>query len=250
MSIWAIADLHLSFGVPNKGMDIFGEHWKNHPDKIAHEWLKVIKPDDLVLIAGDISWALHLEDALKDLEWIDRLPGTKLIIRGNHDLWWSSLSKLQQILPPSIKAIHNNAFYWNDWGIAGSRLWDSQEYSFDLPGEIKERKPLNEKPAASAEEIQNSEKIFTRELGRLEQSLKCLKPHVKKRIAMTHYPPISWALTPSKASTLLEKYGVQICVFGHLHHVPSTMPTFGNARGIEYLLTACDYRDFKPVLIE
>lgn len=249
MSIWAIADLHLSFGVPNKKMDVFGEHWKDHPDKIAAEWLARIKSDDLVLIPGDLSWALHMHEVVPDLEWIHQLPGTKLIIRGNHDLWWQSMTKLQKLLPPSIKAIHNNAFTWEDWSIAGSRLWDSQEYNFDLPSDIKSDKQMIETPPVDPEAIANSERIFIRELGRLEQSFKCFKAGISNRIAMTHYPPIGWDLRPSKASALMEKYGVQTCVFGHLHHVPSSMPTFGSARGVNYLLTACDYRDFKPVLI-
>src|SRR6185436_13877424 len=105
MTIWAIADLHLSFGVANKKMDVFGPQWINHPEKIAHFWQHSILPTDLVLIPGDISWAIHSEEAIPDLQWIDQLPGTKLLLKGNHDFWWNSLSKVKQILPSSCHLI-------------------------------------------------------------------------------------------------------------------------------------------------
>jgi len=131
MKIWAISDLHLSFSVPNKTMDLFGPEWKDHPKKIAAAWDKTVSSNDLVLIPGDISWALRLEDALLDLEWIEKRPGTKVIIRGNHDYWWSSLSKVKKVLPPSIHLIQNSSVTIGEVSIAGARLWDSPEYSFD-----------------------------------------------------------------------------------------------------------------------
>ncbi len=243
MAIWAIADLHLSFGVPDKEMDIFGAHWKNHPEKIAVHWKEIVKDDDLVLIPGDISWALRLADVQTDLDWIGSLPGTKVMIKGNHDLWWPSQAKLQQALPPSLHALHNNVFYWKDWAIAGSRLWDSNEYNFDILFPDMPEEENN--PQKTAE----NEKIFVRELQRLELSLKAIKPQVQKRIAMTHYPPIGLDLTPSRVSKLLEQYGINYCVFGHMHNVPQDKAPFGKARGIEYHLTAADHLDFKPLLI-
>src|SRR3989344_7214239 len=112
MRIWAIGDLHLSFGVKNKGMDIFGSQWINHAEKIASNWKRIVHTDDLVLIPGDLSWAMKLEEAVLDLQWVHDLPGTKVMIKGNHDYWWASLSNIATVLPPSIPLIQNNVFNW------------------------------------------------------------------------------------------------------------------------------------------
>ncbi len=130
MTVWAIADLHLSFGIKDKEMDVFGKEWHNHHAKIEQHWREDITNEDLVLLAGDISWAKRLEEALPDLSWINALPGTKVMIRGNHDYWWSSPSKVRDALPSSLHIIQNDTFEWNDVAIAGSRLWDSTEYNF------------------------------------------------------------------------------------------------------------------------
>ena len=130
MTIWAIADLHLSFGVPNKHMRIFGPQWEDYTDKIEKGWRASILQNDLVLIPGDISWAMQVEEVRPDLEWIDRLPGTKVFIKGNHDYWWNSLSKLKHVLPSTCHLIQNNSFTWNDFSIAGTRLWDIPGISF------------------------------------------------------------------------------------------------------------------------
>jgi uncharacterized protein len=233
MNIWAIADLHLSFGVPEKTMEVFGPLWANYAEKIGRHWQEVVKPEDLVLIAGDISWALKSEHARKDLEWIDQLAGVKVLIKGNHDYWWQSLTKAKQILPPSLHLIQNNAFHYKNVSIAGTRLWDSDEYSFDDLRKLE------------AEQ----QKIFNRELERLELSLKELSQDAEVRIAMTHYPPIGRDLKPSKTTALLEKYHVQICVFGHLHNITQEQLTFGKSGNIVYYLTSCDYLNFKPLKI-
>ncbi len=255
MTIWAIADLHLSFGVPNKEMDRFGEHWKNHPDKIAAHWKKLVSADDLVLIAGDISWAMHPEEAKLDLDWIASLPGTKVLIRGNHDYWWSSLSKVQKILPPSIHLIQNNVFIWNERiAVAGARLWDTRDYGFKdhiiytpLATGI-DSAPLSDKEKEAA--IKEEERIYARELQRLEMSLKAIPEKASVRLAMTHYPPIGPHAIPSRASQLLSKFGVSHCVFGHLHNVnPNHPPPFGISEGVHYHLTAADYLNFVPLKI-
>lgn len=248
MSIWALADLHLSFGVPDKKMDVFGDNWKDHPEKIRSNWLKNITPDDLVLIPGDISWAMNIEDAKKDLDWIDALPGTKVMLRGNHDFWWSSLSKVEKILPPSIHVIQNNVFRWNNVVIAGSRLWDTPEFSFQQFVNYKENPRANKLTEVEFDQGE-MERIFSRELARLELSLKCLPRDASVRIAMTHYPPIGANLTPSRASALLEKYGITFCAFGHLHNIKKEMPMFGIKDGVRYTLVSCDYLDFEPIKI-
>ena len=241
MSIWALADLHLAFGVPDKNMKIFGPQWVDYEEKIETNWRRLVSVEDLVLIPGDISWAMQLEEALIDLRWIDALPGTKLILRGNHDYWWSSASKLKKVIPPSIHFIHNNTFDWKEVSIGGSRLWDSTEYNFNRYVHFQEN------PKAQVKNYDDDEKIFNRELERLKLSLEQLSPKAKIRIALTHYPPIGADLQPSRASALLEKYKIDLCVFGHLHNLRKDQPLFGEARGVKYALTACDYLDFIPL---
>lgn len=239
MNIFAIADLHLSFGVPNKKMDLFGPLWNDHPAQIAAHWQKMITPEDLVLIPGDISWAMTLEEVKPDLAWIDALPGTKVMIRGNHDYWWPSLKKLQSMLPPSIKAIHNTALTIGDISICGTRYWDSPEFSFAA---LYGHEPAPFSPA--------DEKIYLRELQRLEISLKLLDPQARCKIALTHYPPIGPQMEPTRASHLFETYGVEHVLFGHLHFLEGRPgPRFGQARGVHYALTSCDYLNFIPKLI-
>ncbi len=249
MHIWAIGDLHLSFGVPDKSMDVFGPNWKDHAEAIALNWKSLITHEDLVLIPGDVSWAMRPEDALADLLWIDALPGTKVMIKGNHDFWWGSLKKLGSILPPSIHLIQNNAFHLKDIAIGGARLWDTPEYSFGEFIEFQENP--REKKQSNEDIVQEelSQNIFNRELERLKLSLNQLNKDAKIRIAMTHYPPIGADMKPSRASQILEEYNIDTCVFGHLHNIKANTSLFGDTNGIRYRLTSCDYLQFKPILI-
>jgi uncharacterized protein len=250
MRIWAIGDLHLSFGVANKSMEIFGPAWEKHAEKIASHWKSLIHPDDLVLVPGDLSWALKVEEAVPDLQWVHDLPGTKVMIKGNHDYWWGSLNKIAPVLPPSIHLIQNNAFHWKEAAIGGARLWDTPEYSFGHLIEYRENPKAKVKENVE-EQVQTelSEKIFNRELERLKLSLGQLDPSAKIRIAMTHYPPIGADLKPSRAAQILEQHNISTCVFGHLHNLKPNLDLFGTARGIRYVLTACDYIRFQPVAI-
>jgi uncharacterized protein len=242
--IWAIGDLHLSFGIPGKNMDVFGKNWTKHAEKTAKHWHNNISENDLVLIPGDISWAMRSEDALPDLQWIDQLPGTKLLLRGNHDYWWSTLSKVKKILPPSIHVIHNNSFLWNNIAIAGTRLWDSPEYYFDEIIEIKNN------PKAKKQHQNDDLAIFERELNKLELSLKTIPKDITTRIAITHYPPIGLQLQPSRTSQILEKYNINIAIFGHIHSFKKDLPPlFGECNNIKYILASADYIDFSPILI-
>jgi len=242
MKVWAIADLHLSFGCQGKEMDIFGPEWKAHYEKIALSWDESVAKEDLVLLAGDISWAMYPEEARKDLEWIEKRPGLKVMIRGNHDYWWQSASKVRKILPPSIRALSNDAINFEHVAICGTRLWDSPEYSFGSYVNQKETLGvLKMKEAASPDD----EKIFQREIGRLKLSLEAMNKEASIKICMTHYPPIGATLEDSTVSKLLEQYGVTYCIFGHLHSLKSNLKLFGEKNGISYLLTSCDYLDFK-----
>lgn len=245
MKIWALADLHLAKSIPSKNMAIFGPQWEGYMDKMEASWRELVGPEDLVLLPGDITWAMRLEEAKIDLAWIDSLPGTKVMIRGNHDYWWSSAKKMSEAFPPSVHFIHNTAFHWKDAAIGGTRLWDTPEYNFN--GFIHFQENPKAKPAV--QEQDNDEAIFERELERLKMSLRQMNPSAKVKIAMVHYPPISADLKPSRTSAILEEFGVQICLFGHLHNVKKEKPMFGEARGIKYSLTAADYLDFRPLRV-
>ncbi len=250
MTIWALSDPHLAFGVPSKTMEAFGPAWKDYADQIAMNWKRLVSPEDLVLIPGDISWAMRLDAALVDLRWIDALPGTKVILKGNHDYWWSSSSKLAQVMPPSIRWVQNNALVWNEVAIGGSRLWDTPEYQFGAHITFQEN-PLARKksPQELSQEKEEEEKIFIRELERLKLSLSQLDPKAKIRIALTHYPPIGADLHPSRASQILEQFQIDYCVFGHLHNVKEGSLPFGKARGVTYVFASCDYLHFTPILV-
>jgi len=249
-AIWAIADLHLSFGVPDKSMDVFGPQWANSAERIKAHWMQLIAPEDLVLIPGDISWGMRLEEARPDLEWIGQLPGTKVMIKGNHDYWWGSLSQIAKICPPSIHLVQNNAFHWNGVGVAGARLWDTPAFSFRDYIDYKVNPRENPKTISTEKyDPLETQRIWDRELSRLENSLKCLNSTDKIRLAMVHYPPISADLQDSQVHQLLKKYQITHCAFGHLHNVNPTKTLFGEKEGIQYLFTACDYLEFKPIKV-
>lgn len=249
MNIWALADLHLSFGTLNKSMEVFGPQWKGWTDRIYETCSSLIQKSDLLLIAGDISWASTVQEVQPDLKWIDSLPGTKVILKGNHDYWWPSKSKLSQILPPSIHFIQHDTFLWNDVAIGGSRLWDTPEYQFhsiiNLQGPLTP--PLD--PTSLKQQQDNDEAIFQRELARLKMSLESMPKGASIKIAMTHYPPIGLDLKPSRASLLMDNYNIDYCVFGHLHNLNTREKLFGKQNKTTYVLTSCDYLDFSPIKI-
>ncbi|MCH9618873.1 MAG: hypothetical protein SP4CHLAM5_10160 [Chlamydiia bacterium] len=248
MNVWTISDLHLSFGTPNKNMDVFGDKWLNHPDKIKAHWEKLIQKDDLVLIAGDISWALKTEAAIPDLEWIDALPGTKVMSKGNHDLWWKSSSKVRKILPPSIHIIQNDAFTINGVTIGGTRLWDHPDLNYYKYIDIKEIDGVNiKKKEYTKESIAHDAKIFKNELDRLARSLDAMDRSAKHRILMIHYPPIPPDRSDNAFSRLIKDAEIDICIYGHLHNLFPDAPVNFTKDGTKYICTACDFLDFCPV---
>jgi hypothetical protein len=238
MNVFSISDLHLSFSCPEKDMSVFGPKWMQYQEKIKDHWQSIVGPNDLVLIAGDISWALKLEQALIDLEFIHALNGIKLLSKGNHDYWWPSLAKLKRALPSSIYAIHHNAIDFGNISVCATTLHDCKDFNFDSVVQIN---PTTFKP----QDMVKKEKIYLREINRLELALKQLNQNAKTKIAMVHYPPINLQLEENKVTQLLEQFGINDCVFGHLHNV-TKKNLFGAKNGIEYLLTSCDYLDFKP----
>ena len=243
MKIWAISDPHLSLGIEGKKMDIFGPDWINHDEKIFKNCHEKIHPEDFLLIPGDISWALKTSDAQKDLDFIASLPGTKIICKGNHDYWWPSNKKLKEILPDGIISVQNEVYNTNFFSIVGVRLWDDYEFNFD---EIIDYKPNPKKNESKITTKEESEKIFEKELVKLENALKLLDPK-KYKILLCHYPPLRHDLKDSRASHLIEKYQVDLCVFGHLHNVKNIHPLFGEKKGTKYVLASCDYLNFDPI---
>ncbi len=227
MAIWALGDLHLSHAQP-KPMDIFGEAWANHTGKIAANWRRVVGEEDLVIIPGDISWAMDLAGAQADLDWLAALPGVKLLIRGNHDYWWSSIGKVRAALPPGLVALQNDHFVFGKWAVCGTRGWLC--------------------PGDEGFGGEHDEKIYRRELGRLQLSLEsAVKAGQMRLIAALHYPPFERRTDPSGFTELLERYGVKHCVFGHIHDPGREKLFQGERGGVVYHFVASDGVDFTPV---
>lgn len=210
-------------------MDIFGEAWDQHPQRIAQAWKERVGPDDLVLMPGDFSWAMKLEEAAGDFDYLARLPGTVVMIRGNHDYWWSSISKVRRMLPSNVYALQNDHFPLGERGaICGTRGWV-------LPGT----------PGFTEDDA----RIYRRELERLTLSLQsAVKAGRQPSIVMLHYPPTVEGARASEFTELLAKYGVRVCVYGHLHgpaaHARGIRGVF---QGVEYALVSCDAIGFAPV---
>ncbi len=231
MKVFAISDLHLSFAC-DKPMDIFGGNWENYQEKIKENWNNLVSDDDLVLIAGDISWAMKLDEAVPDLEWIDRLKGKKIIIKGNHEYWWKSVSAVREILPKSIMAIQNDAIKIGNLIFCGTRGWVVPEKNKQL--------------------LSDDQKLYSRETERLKLTLKTaarLKEDGDKIIAMMHFPPRNSDKEDSEFTKLFEEYGVSKVVFGHLHGY-TNCELVSEKNGIVYYFTSCDHIGNKPVLIE
>ena len=221
MKIYAISDLHLSINNP-KPMDIFGPVWEGYLDEIEKDWYTKVCQEDIVLIPGDISWAMRLSEAKPDLEYICNLPGNKLIIKGNHDYWWSAISDVRRNLTNNTYAIQNDAVKIGDCIVCGSRGWTI--------------------PDNNIREIQD-EKIYRRELIRMELSLKTmntLRTDNEKVIVMTHFPPFNSKMEDSEMIELFKKYSVNAVVYGHLHSYDKKQKKFFEKDGIKYYLASCD----------
>lgn len=230
MKIFAISDLHLSVN-NSKPMDIFGPVWEGYLDKIFSQWKELVGDNDLVLMAGDLSWAMKLEEVGADIELFKDLPGRKVIIRGNHDYWWKSISSLRAILPENFYAIQNDALRFDNVVVCGTRGWKGVEKNTILSPE--------------------DQKIYDREVLRLEMTLQNankLREEGDKLICMMHYPPVGFARDDSEFSQLIEKYNVDIVVFGHLHGYKNVATNFVK-NNIEYYLTSCDEVDNNIVFI-
>lgn len=225
MRIFAIGDLHLSGAFP-KPMDIFGSHWSDHWQRIRQHWIELVCNDDIVLIPGDISWAMNLDDALVDLREIGELPGKKVIIRGNHDYWWNSIARVRNVLPPDMFVVQNDSIEIDGVHFCGTRGWIA-------PG--------------GREYKEHDLKIFKREVERLGLSLKTAQT-AENIIVLLHYPPFDEKGAATAMIEKLRSYRVSHVVYGHLHG-PYYRATEGDIDGIEYNLVSCDYLNFVPKLI-
>lgn len=224
MALYAIGDLHLCLGAP-KPMDVFGGAWVGYMEKLK-EGMSVIGPEDTTVLMGDLSWALDLPSAKADFAWINDIPGRKLLLKGNHDYWWSTSAKFQNFcLENSFEnmyLLNNNCFFYGDYAICGTRGWFFEE----------ERSG------------QHDEKVFKRELIRLEASLKAAAE--KPKLVFLHYPPRYRGYECPEILALLKQYDVRQCYYGHLHGGSHKLAQEGLWDGVEYKLLAADYIGFRP----
>ncbi len=227
--IYTIADLHLSFGT-NKPMDVFSG-WSNYTERIRENWQRLVEPDDTVVIAGDISWAMKLNEINKDFEYIQSLNGKKIILKGNHDYWWTTKSKMDKYIKESgfdsISILHNNYYVVEDTAICGTRGW-----FYDAE---KDEDML----------------ILKREVGRLKMSI---EPAVKagyKPVVFLHYPPVYNGMECTEIMDVLREYEIEKCFYGHVHGGNAAKKAFvGEKDGIHFRLVACDYVKFTPMSIK
>lgn len=227
MALYAISDLHLAFNV-DKPMDIFGERWLNHDEKIKNNWTSKVTDEDTVLIAGDISWSMKAEDSKHDLDWINDLPGKKIISKGNHDYWWGSISKLNAMYD-NMKFLQNNFYTYEDYAICGTRGWT-------VPGGDKF--------------TQHDRKIFDRECIRLKLSLDAAKKAgYNKFIVMLHYPPTNEKFEETEIIKIIKEYEVEKVIYGHLHGPANYKIKNEVVDGTEYIITSCDFINFDPLQI-
>lgn len=227
MALYAIGDLHLSLGA-EKPMDVFGGKWLGYMDKLQ-EGISCIGPEDTTVLLGDLSWALNLEGAVKDFAWINQIPGRKIILKGNHDYWWSTAAKFYKFCQENgfenQWILNNNHYEYDGWAICGTRGWFFEE---DRGGT-------------------HDEKVFRRELIRLETSLKSAGD--RNKIVFLHYPPRYRGYECREIIELLERYEVRRCFYGHLHSESHKLAVEGLWGGVEYRLVASDYIGFKPVTV-
>lgn len=226
MSVFAIADLHLSLGT-DKPMDIFSG-WSDYVERLEKNWRKLITDNDTVVIAGDISWAMKLEECDKDFAFLNSLPGKKLLIKGNHDYWWATKKKIDEYLAQkgfdTISIIFNNAYVADNIAICGTRGWN-----YESSGEKDMR-------------------ILNREVGRLVTSINEAKKSGLEPVVFLHYPPVYDTIVCREIIDALKSNGIKRCYYGHLHGAATHKHAYtGDFEGIKLNLISCDYTGFYPV---
>lgn len=225
MSLYSIGDLHLSFSA-NKPMDIFGG-WKDYVSRLYENWQNAVLPDDTVVIPGDISWAMSLEGALEDFKFIHKLNGKKIILKGNHDYWWSTVTKAEKFLAAngidSISFINNNCAVYDSFGICGTRGWIND----------------GSEPADA--------KVIAREAMRLERSIQDALSKELEPIVFLHYPPVFAQSTNEEILSVITKYSIKHCFYGHLHGYSCNLAVSGVRYGVDFHLVSSDYLHFNPL---
>lgn len=231
MNVYALSDLHLSFEA-DKPMNVFGENWDNYEERIKENWNSLVDDTDVVIIAGDISWAMQIKETQKDFEYISKLNGKKIIVRGNHDYWWKAISTVREFIPENTFAIQNDAIKIENVIFCGSRGWLAEERGKTLSKEDK--------------------KIYDRELIRLEMALKKateMKTGSEEVICVLHYPPFNSDLDTNEFTELIEKYNIKTVVYGHLHGRIKYPTSLIEKDGVKYYLSSCDKINFTPIQI-
>ena len=226
MSLWVIGDLHLCYSDPSKTMTVFSG-WENYQERIEHNWNETVKDDDTVVLAGDISWGMNLKQALPDFQHIDNLKGKKIILKGNHDYWWSTMNKMENFLAAenlsTISILHNNFYKYENYGICGTRGWVS------INGESQD------------------EKILMREVQRLETSISLAEAEGLEPIVFMHYPPIFAGSFNYDILQVLYRHNVKSCYYGHIHGRSAHELCIKNTYdGIDFHLISGDYLSFIP----
>ncbi len=248
-SLFALSDPHLSLA-GDKPMAVFGPRWDNHVALLKENWERLVTADDIVLVPGDISWATRLSEALVDLNWLDSLPGTKVLIRGNHDYWWESLGKMAKLGLEHTRFIHNNSVTVGPVGIGGSRLWDFPgtwwQYAANRDNDDVAEKKRNAIRAARNDD--DDVKFRDRKINRLHLSLASIPKDAALRVAMTHYPPLGGDGVPTRLTDIIGAYGIDICVFGHAHSLLDQEYPGADIQidGTRYVMAASDYLRHEP----
>mgnify|MGYP004622846469 CR=1 FL=1 len=243
MSLYVLSDTHLSTG-DDKPMDVFGARWTGYTEKLRSRWNKLITDDDTVVIAGDISWAMSPEGAVGDLRFIDNLKGQKIIGRGNHDYWWSSMKKLSELCEKerltSLRFLYNNAYETDDFIICGSRGWYIDESNRKMPQDADYQKIV----AREAIRLE----LSLNEAKKLQEKSAALSGRKKEILVFLHFPPSFRGYECPEIIAVMKKFGITRCFFGHIHGVYD-VPRTTVSDGISYTLTSADFLDFYPLPI-
>ena len=228
MSLFAMGDLHLSLGAPEKSMEVFGGRWTGYTDKIRRGF-DLLRPDDVCVICGDLCWAMDLEAALPDFQFLHALPGKKVLVKGNHDYWWTTAAKMNAFFArnglDSLSLLHNNHIDWEDLALCGTRGWFFEEETG----------------------TEHDAKILRREVGRLETSLR--EAGDREKIVFLHYPPLYQHYSCPEIIDALTRYGVKECFYGHIHGKGAHAAVIGENQGVRYRLVSADFLDFFPLKI-
>ena len=223
MALYAIGDTHLSFGT-DKPMDVFGGGWTGYVERLRRGF-ETVSPEDTVVLCGDLSWGMSLEEAREDFAFLNALPGQKVILKGNHDYWWTTAAKMERFFRENgfdtLSLLHNNCRFYGDAALCGTRGWFYEE-----------------------DRGEHSTKIFNRELLRLEVSLKAGGD--REKLCFLHYPPVYQGYRCREIMDLLERYGVTRCCYGHLHGGSHRLAVCGPVGGVDYQLVSADYLGFCP----